>query len=301
MILHPSIVLKSIYRRYLGLFKTAIIRPPLRSFLHCLRLTRSQQFCGKKVVNEELVKDRHLRICRILHQQIQKLALPGHGTACEIGAGDCLASSDLLLGYGFEKVYVVEKSVPEITVGQVEVLREIASHTDLPNQLDVLLQENGGCLNSERVILVEKYFEESELPELVDLIVSFDVLEHVEDVSTFFRNCHRALSDGGVMIHKFDLSGHGLLEDPVPPLDFQTYPDWLYHLMYSKYRRAVRNWIDTFTKELLYHGFKDLRITAIRTADPAYVAAIRPRLRKAASHLTDEQISFLDVVITASK
>ena len=148
---------------------------------------------------------------------------------------------------------------------------------------------------------MEDYFEYTTLPESVDLIFSFDVLEHVENVRSFLENCHRSLRSGGVMIHKFDLSGHGLLEDPVPPLDFQTYPDWLYGLMYPKYGRAVRNTIDTFVNEITSLGFKDLRITPLRTADPEYVAKLWPRLKKSMRRLTPDDAAVLDVVITASK
>ena len=103
------------------------------------------------------------------------------------------------------------------------------------------------------------------------------------------------------MIHKFDLSGHSLLEDPIPPLDFQTYPDWLYALMYPKFGRAVRNFVSTFADEIERQGFQNIQITPILKADPAYVSSIWPHLRKAAKALTPEEVSILDVVLTASK
>jgi SAM-dependent methyltransferase len=262
---------------------------------------KGTKFSGEKLVNAESVRDRHLRICQILHHQIQAVAGGRKDVACEIGAGDCLASADLLLGSGFQKVYIVEKPSPSLAGEQVALLREIAGQADLPNQLDVLSPEDPCRLNSQRVVLLDKYFEDTTLPEPVDLIVSFDVLEHVEDLPAFFRNCHQALREGGVMIHKFDLSGHSLLEDPIPPLDFQTYPDWLYQLMHPKYSRAVRNFIDAFTGEIQRQGFHNLQITPIRKADADYVAEIRPHLRTAARHLSSDDLAILDVVITASK
>ena len=103
------------------------------------------------------------------------------------------------------------------------------------------------------------------------------------------------------MIHKFDLSGHGLLEDPIPPLDFQTYPDWLYGLMYPKYSRAVRNTINVFQNEIQRLNFKNIRIQAITRAETAYIDRLRPRLRKEITHLSLDELSILDVVVTASK
>lgn len=49
---------------------------------------------------------------------------------------------------------------------------------------------------------------------------------------------------GTAHVQKFDFSGHEFPEDPIPPLDFQTYPDWLFNLIVPKYRRAAGHFAD---------------------------------------------------------
>jgi SAM-dependent methyltransferase len=301
MILHSKLVIQSIARRGRTALKNIILQTPLKHPFAWVGFAKPAEITGEKIVNQESVLNRHVRICKILSRELELVRPEDRNVACEIGAGDCLASSDLLLGAGFQKVYVVEKPSPPLGDSQIAILSQIASLEDLPNNLDVVENRNSKKLNSARVTMIEDYFEYTTLPEQVDLLFSFDVLEHVENIPEFFEKCSLALREGGVMIHKFDLSGHGLLEDPIPPLDFQTYPDWLYGLMYPKYSRAVRNTIDVFRDEIERQGFKDIRIQAITRADSTYIEGLRPHLRKGVTHLSTEDLSILDVVVTASK
>lgn len=103
------------------------------------------------------------------------------------------------------------------------------------------------------------------------------------------------------MVHKFDLSGHGLLEDPLPPLDFQTYPDWMYRLMYPKYGRAVRHFVDEFFFEIQRQGFLDMHISPLRTADDHYLTDLWPRLRPAAKLRPRKEVALLDLIVSARK
>lgn len=301
MILHPKLVIQSIARRSRSALKNFILQTPLKHPFALAGFAKPAVITGEKIVNQESVLNRHVRICKILSRELELIRPEDRQVACEIGAGDCLASSDLLLGSGFQKVYVVEKPSPALGDSQIAILSQIAALEELANNLDVIENRNSKKLNTARVTMIEDYFEYTTLPEEVDLLFSFDVLEHVENIRDFFEKCHKSLRNGGVMIHKFDLSGHALHEDPIPPLDFQTYPNWLYGLMYPKYSRAVRNFITTFTDEIQRQGFHNLQITPIRKADLDYVASIQPRLRKAARHLAADDLAILDVVITASK
>ena len=301
MILHPKLVIQSIARRGRSALKNCILQSPLKHPLVWAGFAKPAEITGEKIVNQESVLNRHVRICKILSRELELIRPEDRQVACEIGAGDCLASSDLLLGSGFQKIYVVEKPSPPLGDSQIAILSQIAALEELPNNLDVIENRNTKKLNTARVTMIEDYFEYTTLPEKVDLLFSFDVLEHVENIRDFFEKCHNSLLKGGIMIHKFDLSGHGLLEDPIPPLDFQTYPDWLYGLMYPKYSRAVRNTIDVFQREIHRLGFKDIKIQAISRADSNYIEKLRPNLRSDITHLSTEELSMLDVVVTASK
>ena len=301
MILHPKLVIQSIARRSRSALKNFILQTPLKHPFALAGFTKPAVITGEKIVNQESVLNRHVRICKILSRELELIRPEDRQVACEIGAGDCLASSDLLLGSGFQKIYVVENPSPPLGDSQIAILSQIAALEELPNNLDVIENRTSKKLDTARVTMIEDYFEYTTLPEQVDLLFSFDVLEHVENIPEFFEKCRLALREGGVMIHKFDLSGHGLLEDPIPPLDFQTYPDWLYGLMHPKYSRAVRNTIDVFQHEIQRLGFKDIRIQAITRADSDYIESLRPRLRRGIDHLSTDELSMLDVVVTASK
>jgi SAM-dependent methyltransferase len=238
--------------------------------------------------------ERHFRIATLLRSVLPESP---HGVACEVGSGDCLAAADLLLGVGFREVILVEKKPITADERQKEVLRRLAAG-GLPNRSEVFHPDGGNRLDSSRVRVIPEYFEKACLERQVDFLFSFDVVEHVEDLRSFFKNCRSVVAPGGIMVHKFDLSGHEFFEDPMPPLDFQTYPDWLYHLMFPKYRRACRRFLDEILDAAALEGFADHpSVTMIREAEEDYLAALRPLLRSNARRRSDEQLKPLDIVV----
>lgn len=159
--------------------------------------------------------ERHLRICRTLLPQLPQ-DLPADFTAAEIGCGDCLAAADMMLGLGAKHVHLVEfQAFPITTLHREALLKTLAP--DLPNRAAILLPDDPPALNPVFCTFHAGLLEKIELPEPVDLVFSFDVLEHVEDLSGFFSACHRFLKPGSYSLHKFDLSGHEFFEDPTPP------------------------------------------------------------------------------------
>jgi cyclopropane fatty-acyl-phospholipid synthase-like methyltransferase len=172
---------------------------------------------------------------------------------------------------------------------------------DLPNRACILSSDDPPRLNPALSTLHVGLLENLSLPQPVDLVYSFDVLEHVEDLDAFFSCCRRSLKPSGLSLHKFDLSGHEFFEDPMPPLDFQTYPRWLFSLMFPRYRRAVGNFADLFFNLMRKNGFEILEIVPLRVADTNYLRGIRPRLRKEAQLKSDDILRLLDLVIVARK
>jgi len=126
-------------------------------------------------------------------------------------------------------------------------------------------------------------------------------LEHVEDLNVMFESAHRALRVGGRMIHVVDLGGHGEFEDPIPPLDFQTYPDWLFSAMYPIHQRNTRRFLADYRSAAARAGFQQIDIRPTRTADQTYLAAIHPRLRAAARQQSIEDIAVIEFNLTAVK
>jgi len=103
------------------------------------------------------------------------------------------------------------------------------------------------------------------------------------------------------MLHKIDLSGHEFFEDPLPPLDFQTYPDWLYGLMFPKYRRATRRLQDEYLHSMKDTGFQIIETGCLRQADADYVGRIRPLLRRKIRGNSDEELGVLDWYVVAAR
>jgi SAM-dependent methyltransferase len=189
----------------------------------------------------------------------------------------------------------------ELSKENQQALLALVGKENLPNRGD--LMDTGATiqLNPKYASYHQGRLENTQLPEKVDFLYSFDVLEHVEDLEGFFSYCKEVVRPGGVMVHKFDLSGHGLFEDPMPPLDFQTFPTWLFNLIFLKYQRAVGNFADEFLSAMENYGFTDLKIIPIRTADPEYLDEIWPHLRAEARNRSKEIVKLLDLVVVATR
>ena len=302
MFLHARKLIPYILKLWIARFQQAVLPPAFRSQIKALiRRKPTTVFTEELVVNNEAVIDRHLRICRTLKQAIDGAGIPKTGVACEIGNGDCLTSADLVLSEGFKKVYLVEFRFPKVDCHQMRILQVAANASDLANALSILKENGSGDIDSERVIHIPGIMETTCLPEPVDFMFSFDVLEHVGDLDLFFKKCSESLKPGGYMVHKFDLSGHGVLEDPIPPLDFQTYPDWIYDILFPNLGRAARNPFPEFLRMYSKYGFEVISTEAIRSAPLDYVRTTKPRLRSELQGLSDEMLAILDVIVVAVK
>jgi SAM-dependent methyltransferase len=244
---------------------------------------------------------RYRRICRTFLDHLPDREIIRDAVVSEIGCGDCLAAADMMLGLGAKHVHLVE-FIPMIVREQHrEALASLIADDTLPNRGEALAAGDPPRLNPERVTFHEGLLENVRLPEPVDFLYSFDVLEHVEDLDGFFAYCGEVVRPGGLMMHKFDLSGHGQFEDPMPPLDFQTLPRWLYELAFPKYNRAVGNFADQFLACMEKHGFADLQVLPIRIAERAYLDEIWPELRKEARARSKDNVALLDLIILAKK
>jgi hypothetical protein len=75
--------------------------------------------------------------------------------------------------------------------------------------------------------------------------------------------CFNLMKPGARMVHVTDLGGYGFFDDPMPPLDFQVYPDWLYSLMCPKYGRATRRPIGEYVASARAAGFQKVEVRII--------------------------------------
>lgn len=244
---------------------------------------------------------RYKRICRTFLDNLPDRDRLKDAVVCEIGCGDCLAAADMMLGLGARHAHLVEFTPMNVGERHRQALQALIDDPLFPNRGETLEAGTPVRLNGEKVTFHEGLMENVKLPEKVDLLFSFDVLEHVDDLEGFFAYCGESVRPGGLMIHKFDLSGHGQFEDPMPPLDFQTLPRWLFDFVFPKYNRAAGNFADQFLTAMERHGFTDLKIVPIRVADSAYLEEIWPHLRREARDRDKETIKLLDLVVLATK
>jgi SAM-dependent methyltransferase len=248
----------------------------------------------------DIATKRYRRICETLLNHLPGSNLLDKGVVAEIGCGDCLAAADMMLGLGARHVHLIEYFPIVVTEAHSDALKPLVDDPMLPNQ-GMIFDSDGIKLNATKVTAHQGLLENVGIPEPVDLVYSFDVVEHVEDLDGFFACCAKMLNPGGVSLHKFDLSGHEYFEDPLPPLDFQTYPTWIFNIIFPKYRRAVGNFADTIINSMIDQGLEIIKIIPIRKADPEYLDEIWPQLRKEAYSRSREIVSLLDLIVIAKK
>jgi SAM-dependent methyltransferase len=244
--------------------------------------------------------ERHARICRRLVDLWPDGFSLERGSVCEIGPGDCLAAAAFFAGKGASHVDLVELQPPAINEKQRKILTALKEF-GLPVSSDVISNVSPPMLNTQLVSYHTQHMENYTARNQHILIFSHHVLEHVEDLQTVFQRSFRTLRPGGLVLHIVDLGGHGELEDPIPPLDFQTYPDWLYGWMYPVHYRATRRFLEDYRQEARKAGFHDIKIQSLRTVDDAYVESIRKKLRPAAQKQPLEDISVIEFALTARK
>lgn len=243
--------------------------------------------------------ERYRRICQTLFPYFQAIPNLNGCVAAEIGAGDCLAAADMILSMGARHVHLLDHKPIVISPLHRAIMDSFASDPILPNKGDILMGNEPVRLNPLKATAHAGLLEAVGLPEPADLIYSFDVLEHVEDLNGFFQRCREYSTPGTIHVHKFDLSGHEFFEDPIPPLDFQTYPDWMFDLIFPKYRRAVGHFADEIFAALKDNGCAIEQVVALRTAEPDYLQKIKPALRSKAQRRSDEILALLDAVVVA--
>ncbi|HVK57583.1 MAG TPA: hypothetical protein VM735_02300 [Candidatus Kapabacteria bacterium] len=248
----------------------------------------------------DAVVERHSWIVRtILEHGPAELDLRGKA-ACEVGAGDCLAGASCFLAKGAARVNIVEVEPAVVNEKQVQVLQALKAQ-GLPIDTSIVQQNGGLHLDTSRVAYHTCFMEQFQPRDQHEFLFSFSVMEHVEDLAAFYSSCNRVLSPGAWMLHQIDLGGHELFEDPMPPLDFQTYPDWLFRLMYPKYHRATRRFVDEHVAAVKNAGFKIVKVTPTRRADESYLRNLWPGLRSSARRRPFEDVQVVEFALLAQK
>ncbi len=155
----------------------------------------------------------------------------------EYGPGDVLGTALLMYSHGASEVHCLDHFPLQRGTAQ--------NHAVLTCLLDYLsgkarsraesafrtLGDPASGFDPQKISYLLRPHGISEAEAKYDLSISRAVLEHVDDLEGTFRDIRRSLRPGGVSIHLVDLKSHGL--DRKVPLDFLTWPQPAYRLMFS--------------------------------------------------------------------
>ncbi|MBI5215672.1 MAG: class I SAM-dependent methyltransferase [Ignavibacteriae bacterium] len=148
--------------------------------------------------------------------------------------------------YNFAKSYVFEKNVVDIACGSgygCSILADGSPKkiTGIDISPDAIEYARRSCSNSLVEFIVGSIDVLAEVRD-VNLIVSFETIEHIKDYNGFLKTCCSVLNEKGMLIISTPLRKNGSLED-VPSNPFH-----------------VREWNDSEFTQMLYGHFRQLEI-----------------------------------------
>ena len=199
----------------------------------------------------------------------------------EIGPGDALGLAPLFIAAGAERYVAVDRFLGDVWGSGAHGLYQELERLCGPFPI--------GWRN--QVTLVRHSIEKTiaGVPR-ADVILSFDVIEHLLDLPHAVRNMSSLLKPEGRMIHRIDYGPHGVWLSSDDPLSFLSVPGWLWTAIGSNrgYPNRVRH--RQFVQLLEAQGLRVAeRITRRQGADVmdaelacAFPAA--PRLGRAFAH-----------------
>ncbi len=211
----------------------------------------------------------------------------------EYGPGDIPAVALLMYAHGAKRVICVDR-FPLVSLSDTnrKVLRKIT------NRLNGKARERAeSCLSSAGLLIegkVDYVIKPNGLAGFeteIDLIVSRAVLEHVNDLSATFDDMYKVLAESGLAIHKVDLRSHALHRRN--QLDFLTWPEALWRLMYSHKGAPNRLRVDFYRRLVNERGFKTELIEVTDRANIECIREVRPRLAKEFRNLSDDDLGWL--------
>ena len=232
-------------------------------------------------------------------------------TIVEIGPGDAIPHGLLFLGAGAKQYIAIDRFLGDICSSSSQELyaalvesapervREGWSKLGLsPSQYPWLEPVQGVPLVKLAPHSIEEFDTEGIEP--VDIIISFNVFEHLSNIQKAFTNMAGILDSDGLMVHRADYGPHGLWRSYKNPLSFLTVPEVLWSLMGSNRGYPIRLRHSQILSTLESCGLHSTaRITGLFSAED--VQAIRPHIAKNLRHLADEDLKVKNAEIISSK
>ncbi len=145
-------------------------------------------------------------------------------TVVEIGTGDAIGLAPLFLSAGAVLYVAFDRFPGNVWGPQAEALYGELARLRGPFQANW----------RERTKLCKTAIEAvAQYPIKADLIVSFNVIEHLSDLARAVRNMVALLKPDGMMIHRVDYGPHGVWLSSRGALDFLRVPARLWNVMGS--------------------------------------------------------------------
>ncbi len=216
----------------------------------------------------------------------------------EYGPGDTPGVALLLAGLGAQSVLCVDRFAlvrfDDYQQSVIAALCKLLPDDAARDRLRGCFREPGNFASGLADGAVSYFVTQSGLlgrTAVVDMVISRAVLEHVDDLPATLRDMTAALVNGGVAAHKVDLRSHGLHR--MNRLDFLTWPDWLWRLMFSGKGVPNRVRVDRYRVEAPRAGLVLQKLEVCERATQDEVAQIHPHLAREFVDITKEDLAWL--------
>jgi SAM-dependent methyltransferase len=196
----------------------------------------------------------------------------------EIGPGDALGLAPLFISAGAARFVAVDRFLGDVWGSAANSLYDELERLHGPFRVGW----------RDQVTLVRHSIEETVagVP-AADIILSFDVIEHLLDLPKAVRNMSELLNPDGHMIHRVDYGPHGVWLSTEDPLRFLSVPNWVWSALGSNrgYPNRVRHqkFVDLLNVQGLRVAERITRRQGTDVMDAEVVCAFQaaPRLGRA--------------------
>lgn len=213
----------------------------------------------------------------------------------EYGPGDTPGVALLFVAFGANSATCVDRfALSRLRAFSVEVLQAVLE--GLPatarRRADQCFIQTGrvesGFATSHLNYLVRRNGLSGEQANM-SLVVSRAVLEHVNDLRATFADMAAAMKPDALALHQVDLKSHGLHQRN--PLDFLTWPNWLWNLMYSEKGVPNRLRPDSYRAGASAAGLQIMEMSPTGAVGDDVIREVRPHLAAPFKGLPDEDLA----------
>ncbi len=227
----------------------------------------------------------------------------------EIGPGDALALGMLLLGLGATKYIAIDRFPGDLAGERAHRLYSELARV-APEEVRAGLSRTGRPAEDfpwtdgpeAPVVVLSQSIERADLGGVgpADVVVSYNVLEHLSDLAAAFVGMAKILRPGGRMVHRIDYGPHGFWRGRPNPLEFLAVPDPLWSAMGSARGMPNRHRHPEVMAALAAAGF-DASATITRRFGREEVDRIHPRILPRYRAMSADDLEPRDAILFATK